>query len=150
MAEYAEVPTYQQIVSIDPQIPEAQGKADIKWILFFSNLVNGDVGTVWTPTFTGLTEVGTATKTGIYYVISNALVYFRVIITPGTNTSSVAGTTYLDNFPLTIVAPAIFGTIAGNASAALGTTNASNNRLYTPAWTTVANQIILAGIIEAT
>lgn len=125
-------------------------KATLPYILFFNNIVSGDIGTSWTPTFSGLTEVGSATITGVYFSLSNALVYFRVIITPGTSTSSVGGTTYIDNFPLTITNPGGFITIAGNANAALGTTNASNNRIYTPTWTAVTTPIILAGIIEAT
>lgn len=127
-----------------------EGKATLPYILFFNNLVAGDIGTSWNPTFTGLTEVGTATKTGVYFIISNTLVYFRIIITPATSTTSNAGTTYVDNFPLTINAPAIFGAIAGNANAALGTTNASNNRLYTPGWAALTTPVVLAGIIEAT
>lgn len=125
-------------------------KATLPWILWANNVAAGDVGTAWTPTFQNLTEVGTAVKTGIYYILSNALVYFRVIITPGTNTSAVAGTTYIDNFPLTLVAPAGFDAIVDNANSARGTTNASNNRLYTPSWTNITSQVILSGLIEAT
>lgn len=150
MALYTEVPTYQQIVSVDEQLPEAKGRSTLPWILFFNNIVSGSVGVPWVPTFVGLTEVGLAVKSGIYFVVSNALAYFRIIITPVTSTSSTAGSTYVDNFPLTIVAPATFGTIVGNADAGLGTTNASNNRLYTPTWTTITGAVILSGFVEAT
>ncbi len=145
MSIFNEPPTFNAVVD--------QGlKATYLWALWANNVAYGDAGTGWTPAFTGLTSAGgTPTITGVYYLISNSLVYFRVIITPasGGTTTSVAGTTYMNNFPLTVLAPAGFSTIAGNASAALGTTNASNNNFYTPAWTALTGQVILSGIVEA-
>lgn len=150
MSIYNPPPTYQQIVDTDEQLPQAKGKATQPWIIWANNVVSGDPGELWTPTFSGLTEVGTATKTGLYYIISNSLVYFRITITPATSTSSTAGTTYVDNFPLTITSPATFGVVAGNANAALGTTSVSGNKLYTPTWSALTGMIVLAGLVEAT
>lgn len=145
MTVFNQPPTYSQVVD--------QGqKATLLWALWANNVASGDPGTAWTPSFTGLTTAGgTPTFSGVYYAISNALVYFRIIITPaaGGSTTSVAGTTFMNNFPLQILAPAGFSTIAGNASAALGTTNASNNNFYTPAWTALTGQVILSGTVEA-
>lgn len=120
----------------------------LNWLVFFDELANGDAGTTWTPTFTGLTEVGTATKTGIYYRISKRLVYFRIIITPGTNTSSTLGTTYCNNFPLTFIADGAAQSCSGFEVQLAGIT-ASNKRIYTANWTTLATPITITGTVEA-
>ena len=64
--------------------------AALPWILFFNSIYDGDSGTTWEPSFTGLTTTGTPTITGKYFRISGKLIYFNVVITPATNTSSVA------------------------------------------------------------
>lgn len=130
-------------------ITEKQGQLTMPWLLFFNQMFNGDAGVNWTPTFSGLTEVGTATKTGRYYQISQFLCYFNILITPGTNTSAVAGTTYVDNFPLTASSNGICGTVSNNLGGGLGMVVASNNRIYVPAWTTVTTPINVIGIVEA-
>lgn len=122
--------------------------ATLPWISFLDILANGDSGTAWTPTFTGLTEVGTATKTGRYWQISAALTYFRIVITPATNTSAVAGTTYCDNFPLTIAQAGATATLSGSAAGIAGIT-ASPKRIYTAAWSLVTTPVTLVGLVEA-
>lgn len=121
--------------------------ADLNWLIFFQQLADGDTGTVWTPTFTGLTEVGTATKTGIYYRLSKALVVYRIVITPGTNTSSVAGTTYCNNWPLGMTQNGFSVTTVTNTAGVSGST-ASDKRIYTPTWTTVASAVTIIGLVE--
>ena len=121
--------------------------ATLNWLIFFEQLANGDAGVSWTPTFTGLTEVGAATKTGVYYSISKKLVFFRIIITPGTNTSAVNGTTYCNNFPLTMIADGVNVTVSGFTAAAAGSTS-SNNRINTATRTNSTTPITLVGIAE--
>ena len=131
-------------------LTENKGELTMPWLLFFNQMFNGDAGTVWTsPTFQNLTQVGTATITGRYYQISQFLCYFNVLVTPGTNTSAVAGTTYIDNFPLTTNANGICLTVSNILGGGLGMVNASNNRIYVPSWTTVTTPINIIGIVEA-
>lgn len=119
----------------------------LNWLIFNEQLADGDIGTIWTPTFTGLTEVGTATKTGKYYRISKTLVYYRIVITPGTNTSAVNGTTYCSNFPLTMIADGANTTCSGFTASTAGSTY-SNNRIYTATWSLITTPITIVGIAE--
>lgn len=120
----------------------------LNWLIFFDQMANGDSGTTWTPTFTGLTEVGTATKTGVYYRISKKLVYFRIVITPGTNTSATLGTTYCNNFPLNFLSNGATASCSDYTSALAGITS-SNKRIYTATWSLITTPITIVGIAEA-
>lgn len=135
-------PIYQAMVGPD-------GKVTLPWILFFSQEFSGDSGTAWTPTFSGLTETGTPTFTGFIYKISSSLVYFRATITPATNTSSVAGTTYISNFPLTIKNDGACFAVANNTGDNAGMAASATQRIYTPVWTTVSSPVTITGILEA-
>ncbi len=120
----------------------------LNWLAFFDTLANGDTGTAWTPTFVGLTETGgTATKTGRYFRISKTLAYFRIVITPVTDTSAVAGTTYCDNFPLLISQAGACVTLSTFTAAVSGVT-AADKRIYTAAWTAITSPITLVGLLE--
>lgn len=130
-------------------LTEKGGQLTMPWLLFFNQLFNGDSGVAWVPTFTGLTISGTPTITGRYYQISQYLCYFNILVTPATNTSAVAGTTYIDNFPLTANSNGFCLTVSNNLGGGLGMVNASNNRIYTPAWTPVTTPINVIGIVEA-
>lgn len=131
-------------------LTEGKGELTMPWLLFFNQLFNGDAGSTWSsPTFVNLTQVGTPTITGRYYQISKYLCYFNVLLTPGTNTSAVAGTTYIDNFPLTVNSNGFCLTISNNLGGGLGMVSAANNRVYVPAWTTVTTPINIIGIVEA-
>lgn len=122
--------------------------ATLNWLAFFEDLAVGDTGTAWTPTFVGLTETGgTATKTGRYWRLSNNLAYFRIVITPVTSTSAVNGTTYCDNFPLTISAAGANVTISGFTASVAGTT-AADKRIYTATWTAITSPITIVGLLE--
>lgn len=121
--------------------------ATLNWLSFFENVAVGDAGTIWTPTFVGLTEVGTATKTGIYWRLSNRIAYFRIVITPTTNTSATAGTTYCDNFPLNIAQAGVSFSLSGSSAAIAGVTN-TPKRIYTGNWTTITTPVTLVGIVE--
>lgn len=104
----------------------------------------------WTPVATGLTQVGgPATITGTYTVIGN-LVYFEIIITPVTNTSSVVLTTH---FTLPAALPPKRNTpcIATDGmitNLGTGAASASLPGVYSPAWTTNTNPVYVAGVYE--
>lgn len=119
----------------------------LPWQVSLEAISAGDTGTTWTPVFTGLTATGTPTITGIYYQISKALAYFRIVITPATNTSAVNGTTYCDNFPLTFKNDSANTTVSGFTAATSGTTT-SGNRIYTATWTSIASPITICGVAE--
>lgn len=135
---------------ISDKIVDEDGNISIPWILFFNGLYNGDTGTIWTPTWSSLTEVGGAsTSTGLIYRIGQRLAYFTAIVTPVTNTSSIAGTTYISNFPLTLSANGTCLASAGVLGSTGGMCVASSNRIYTPGWTTIATPVTIAGVVEA-
>lgn len=144
-------PAYAEIVGPDKKMTR-------QWLEFLNGLWVGDTGTPatgsgsWTPTFTGLTEVGgAAAKTGKVFKFSQQLAYFWVRIVPVTNTSSVLGTTYINNLPLDILS---FGSCVATvenitSGAALGIADPNTNLIYTPSWTTVPGPITISGTIEA-
>ncbi len=119
----------------------------LPWQVFFESLSTGDLGTSFTPTFVGLTSTGTPTFTGVYYRLSQKVCFFRITITPATDTSAIAGTTYCDNFPLTFTNPGVSFSISGSTAATAGI-SASDNRIYTGTWTTITNPITISGIVE--
>ena len=132
------------------KITEKDGKPNLSWIQFFNEAVQGDLGTEWTPSFESLTEVGgSAAKSGRYYQINASLSNFRIDITPVTNTSAVAGTTYIDNFPLQVNANGLCASVSGNLGGSLGVVRASDGRIYVPDWTTVTSIVSVIGIVEA-
>ena len=118
------------------------------WLLFFNQTFIGDSGNSWSPTFTNLTEVGAATIVGRYYQISQSLCYFNVTITPNTSTSATAGTTYVNNFPLTATANGICFAVSGNLGTNAGMVNSSNNRIYVPAWAAVTVPLTVIGMVQ--
>jgi hypothetical protein len=132
----------------DPVV-DTSGKANLSWVLFFNKLSGGDSGTSWTPNFVSLTETGGAAgKTGKYYKLSNNICFFRVTITPVTSTSSTAGTTYIDNFPLTPINDGLCGATAGTFGGTLGVVTSSVNRIYTPGWSGVSVPVNVYGFVE--
>lgn len=123
--------------------------ATMPWILFFNQVFTGDAGEDWTPTFSSLTTTGTPTITGRYYKISQFLCFFKITITPATDTTAVAGTTYVDNFPLTASGDGICFAVSGNLGTNSGMVTSSNNRIYVPGWTAVTVPLTVVGIVEA-
>lgn len=124
--------------------------ASLPWILYFNSLFTGDTGTDWLPTFINLTVVGAApTVTGRTYKISGSLIYFSVRIVPGTNTSSVAGSTYINNFPLILKGDGACLAVSGLLGAPGGMCDMASNNIYVPAWTTVTVPLTVVGIVEA-
>lgn len=116
------------------------------WILFFNGIFDGDAGTAWTPNFENLTEVGTPIITGRYYRINQNICYFWIKIVPATSTSSIAGTTYVDNFPLQFSADSPCWAISGGTGDGPGHIIAQTNRIYVPSWTAVTVPLTVVGI----
>lgn len=138
-----------QAPPIQQEMVDEDGIATLQWILFFQQLYTGDTGTDWTPTFTGLTEVGgAATVTGRYFRIGQNLCYFWVRVIPVTSTSATAGTTFVNNFPLTVVSDgaclAVSGLVGGNA----GQVELGTNRIYPPSWSAVTVPLTIVGLVE--
>jgi len=131
------------------EITDKNQLATLPWILFFNQMFIGDTGASWTPTFTSLTVTGTPTITGRYYKLSQSICYFRVHIVPATNTSATAGTTYVNNFPLTPAANGICFAVSGNLGSNSGQV-ATDGKIYVPTWTTVTVPLTILGIVEAT
>ena len=125
-----------------------EGKAVLPWTLFFNSLFLGDTGTDWAPSFSSLTIVGVPTITGVYYQIGQ-LCYFRINITPGTSTTSTAGTTYVNNFPLSMKGDGINFAVSNGTGTGSGMCTAATNRIYTPGWSAITVPISIIGIVEA-
>lgn len=142
MAKLSPPPIYELLADKDT------GKATLPWILFFNGVFSGDTGTSWIPTITGLTISGTPSITGTYYQVG-ALVFFSIVIIPATSTTSVSGTTYCDNFPLTMASDTSCSAVTNAPSAALGMCDASTNRIYFPNWTAITSQITISGFVAA-
>lgn len=135
-------PLYEKISGED-------GKPKRAWYQFFDDVFKGDPGDVWVPTFQNLTTVGTPTFSGAVYAVSHYLKLFRVTIVPGTSTSATAGSTYIDNCPVTFNYDGIVFAVSGGTGAGPGHVIASNNRIYVPSWTVVTVPLTLLGIVEA-
>lgn len=127
---------------------DEEGIATLPWILFMNQLFTGDTGTIWTPTFTSLTQVGVPTITGKYYKIGQNLCYFAVRIVPATSTSCTAGTTYIDNFPLTVLGDGACLAVSGLLGSSAGQVEQGTNRIYPPAWTAVTVPLTIVGFAE--
>lgn len=137
---------------IGHQISDSSLFTTPEWTLFFNSIFVGDTGTEWTPNFINLTETGgSATITGRYYQISRNLAYFRIVISPETSTSSVAGTTYCDNFPLNMRGDGFNVSVApaSGTGGAIGVNAADSGRIFTPQWTNITIPVIILGMVEA-
>ena len=128
----------------------SDNKFSINWVNYFQQTYDGDAGTLWTPNFVSLTTVGTPVIEGKYYRLTRYLTVFKVVITPGTNTSATAGTTYIDNYPVTFTGDGIVFAVSGNLGTISGHIVASSNRIYVPTWTAVTVPLTLIGFGEAT
>lgn len=144
MSNIKEPPIYQPLADPD------SGIAALPWILFFNSIFEGDTGVAWTPAFTSLTVVGASpTITGRYYQLSESLCYFSIKIIPGTNTSAIAGTTFVNNFPLRMSADGINFAVSGLLGTNSGMNDSATNRIYVPTWTTVTVPLTVIGMVEA-
>jgi len=141
-------------VSVQPPpiyeiLSNEEGKAELPWTLFFNQVYDGDAGTAWTPTFQNLGTTGTPTITGRYYRLSNYLNFFSITITPATDTTSTAGTTYCDNFPLAVSNDGACIGVGGALGLGAGIVQGTTGRIYPPAWTSVTVPVTIVGLVEA-
>ena len=128
---------------------DQDGKANLSWVVYFNSLYEGDSGTSWTPTFQSLTTVGTPTITGRYYRVGGRqLVYYTILVTPATSTTSTAGTTYINNFPLPTIGDSACLAVTGGIGSQAGHFIASTNRIFVPAWSAVTVPITIVGLCE--
>lgn len=134
---------------VNTEIIDNNGKPPLVWAQWFENFFTGDNGSTWVPTLQNLTEVGTATKSGIYYRLSQNLYYVAITITPTTSISATAGTTYVDNFPLRIRRDGANLAVANNVGSSAGMNVAANNRIYIPALSAVTTPVTIVTLMEA-
>jgi hypothetical protein len=130
-------------------LSDQNGNIELPWLEFFNQTYNGDAGDAWTPNFVDLTTSGTPEISGRYYRLSRYILYFNILVNPDTNTSAVAGTTYVDNLPIEPFNNGVCMSLSNNLGGALGMVNASNNRIYVPTWTNVTTPVNVIGIVEA-
>lgn len=129
---------------------DKNGAVTAPWIIYFGGLSSGDQGTKWTPNFINLTAVGGTPKfSGLYYKIGSLLTYFTAIVTPITNTSATAGTTYINNFPGIISADGACDAVYGSVGLGNGIAQSSSSRIYVPTWTTIAVPVTISGFIQS-
>lgn len=132
-------------------LTDKNGSITMPWIIYFTGLSVGDQGTIWTPDFQSLTSVGTPTFSGVYYKIGSLLTYFTAVVTPATNTSATAGTTFIDNFPELISADgACFAVSGSTGSLVAGIAQGNSNRIFVPGWTTITVPVTVCGLIQST
>jgi hypothetical protein len=105
----------------------------------------------WTPAFTSLTVVGTATFEGTYTKVGRLLYWKAKVSTTGT-TASVAGTTFINNlpFPLGPDRPTFIAQAADFVGCNAVGWVASQTQARTPTWSATASDIYLSGCYETT
>lgn len=130
-------------------ITDQNGDLKLPWVNFFNSISAGDAGTSWAPTFASLTSTGTPTITGRYYRLSRFLVYFNILVAPATDTSSVGGTTAVNNFPLSVKSNGVCFTVAGALGGGIGIVQSGSNLIYPPTWTSVTVPVNIIGVCEA-
>lgn len=122
------------------------GKVRTAWLLFFQTIQQGDSGNKWSPVVQNLSATGTPTIAGNYYQ-NNGFTDFFIKVTPGTNTSSVAGTTFIE-LPFSVAYDTDCAATGGVGSNVGGAIEAATRRCYPPAWTNVAFPITITGRVK--
>jgi hypothetical protein len=131
---------------INELLAEQNGLPKLPWILFFNQLFEGDAGTEWLPVFTSLGSTGTPTISGRFFRLNQTVCVFFVTITPSTDTTSTAATTYIGNFPLQFLIDSVcFAGTGSGAVQAIGGIRAADNRIYTPGWSAVTTPLTIVG-----
>lgn len=105
------------------------------------------IGT-WTPTFTDLAlGAGTAPSFAGDYIRIGNLVYFVVVITPGTaTTASTASVTYINNLPFTASKNSTL-TVSNNLAAniGIGLIVSGTTSGFTPTWGATSGIMTISG-----
>lgn len=133
------------IAPIADNVLDESGKFRPSWVVYFSELNRGDVGTTWAPVITNLTSVGTPTITGVYYQ-NSGFTDFAVKIVPGTNTSSVLGSTTIA-LPFNVTVDTGVNVVVG-ISISQGVINASGRAVFLPTWSLVTAPITITGRVK--
>ena len=133
------------IAPIADKALDDSGKFRPTWVVYFSELNRGDVGTTWSPVVSNLTSVGTPTITGVYYQ-NQGFTDFAVKIVPGTNTSSVAGSTTIA-LPFSVTADTAAHTVTGTTIVD-GVVNASGKLIYLPTWSLITSPVTITGRVK--
>lgn len=129
------IPTLESIV-------DKTGNVTMRWLQFFQYLLDGDSGTLWSPEFVGLISTGAPNFSGVFYE-NLGFVDFYARITPGIDTSSVSGSTYL-NLPFqpsqdtTVFVNTDINGVATGLSASL-------KRVWMPQWDNIISPITVSG-----
>lgn len=117
--------------------------------------IRGDRGATepatWTPTWTGLTVVGSPTYTGRYTRTGNIVKWQAVIVAGGAiTTQSVAGITFINNLPfISAAGDTLTAADATNVlGIGIGFINGGTDDAYTPAWGPTNDTIVISGWYE--
>jgi hypothetical protein len=132
------------IYSVDTTLLPQGVKGDATW--FANNLtVTGDTEIVsWTPTLVGWTNVGAPTITG-KYVKKGTLIYFIVVITPGTSISATLNTSTITGIPMVPSLGGVASMVDGNVRS-LGSCAVSSSGIIYPQTTGVITvSVTIAG-----
>lgn len=132
-----------------PIVTDASGYTPIQWIVFFNQMFNGDAGNAWVPTFQNLTTVGVPKVSGRIYQLSKYLCLFVANIIPATSVSAVAGSSFINNFPLKMSGNGICFAVSGNLGSNGGMCDQASNNIFIPALSGVTLPITIMGIVEA-
>ena len=99
--------------------------------------------TPWSSTPTSLANVGGAPAITGRYARIGPIVYFTIIVTPVTSTSSTAGTTSF-SLPIACTQPALCHAVDA-AGVSLGAGNISTSAIYPPSWSADTSVVTIAG-----
>ena len=138
------------------------GEIDEAWKTFFNNLnailsFKNNHERTFTPSFTSLTDTGTPSYSADYRIF-NGMLFFSYIISTDGNTSSTAGTTYIDlplkpdNSGNKYVAKSngecVINNLSTKTSIGTGLVERSGSKVWLPSWTTVSNDISISGSVR--
>lgn len=116
------------------------------WANYFDSIVQGDVGTSFAPNITALTATGTPTISGVYYQ-NQGFTDFYIKIVPGTDTSSILGTTFC-KLPFRVTADAGGFAVSGTGAVPCAI-NAAAAIVYFPTWTNIAVPVTVSGRVNS-
>lgn len=115
----------------------------------YSDLIGQDKWTVWTPTRTGWTDVGTPTVSGRFRVVGRQC-FLQVKVVPATSVATTAGTSYI---ALPIAAQGLAGdgsmmNITTLIAVGVCAVDVANSRLYVPTQVATGNTLTIAAWLE--
>lgn len=137
------MPNRGALIPTTERVLDNAGKMALRWVLFLQDLLNGDPGVAFAPDIQNLSNTGGAPAiTGVYYE-NGGFIDFYIRITPVTNTTSTAGTTYIQ-LPFQPSSDCPCFSTTGNSSAISGII-ASSARAYLPSWSNIPDPVTISG-----